>query len=173
MKLEGLGFAFIASALAAGSASAQVTQTYTYDGHGRLVGVSTTGSGGTNTAIYSYDAAHNRTQRVRSGTTSYAALESLPGGRLLAPDEALVSPDGRHTFAMRPSGRLELWREDQALWSLDEMAEGPDVETTAAGSALTLVRTEAAAWSVTDEGTLIATSEDGHATLWSSAAGSL
>lgn len=34
------------------TAIAQVTQSYSYDGNGRLTGVTTTGSGGTNTAAY-------------------------------------------------------------------------------------------------------------------------
>jgi YD repeat-containing protein len=93
----------------AGGAQAQVSQLYTYDGNGRLTDVTTTGSGGTNTAAYAYDDADNRTSRSRTGTAAYAALLSLPVNDALQPNEALVSPDGRFSFALRPSGRLELW----------------------------------------------------------------
>lgn len=89
-------------------ASAQVVQTYTYDANGRLTGISTTGSGGTNTVAYVYDDADNRTSRSQTGTSAYAALLSLPIGRPLQPSEALVSPDGGYSLALRASGRVEL-----------------------------------------------------------------
>ncbi|MDI1325556.1 MAG: hypothetical protein PSV23_02030 [Brevundimonas sp.] len=41
--------------------------------------------------------------------------------RFLQPDEALVSPDGLYSFAMRPSGRMELWAGD-ALAAADARA---------------------------------------------------
>lgn len=160
---------------AAGAAQAQVTQSYSYDGNGRLTGVTTTsGGGGTNTAAYAYDAAHNRTQRVRSGTSTYAAIQSLPDGGLLSPLEALVSPDGRFTFAMRPTGRLELWREDDPVWRLEDLAGAPRFAMTDAGARLALGREEAPeapVWSVTNDGALIATAGTGDATVWSSTAG--
>jgi YD repeat-containing protein len=147
-------------ALAAGSgAEAQVTQSYSYDGNGRLIGVTTSGSGGTNTAAYAYDAAHNRTSRVRSGTTTYAALDSLPDGGLLSLDEALVSPDGRFTFAMRSTGRLELWKEDDPLWRLEDLVGGPEVDEDETGVRLAVRREqspEAWVWSVSNDGALIA-----------------
>ncbi len=76
---------FIALTLAglAGVANAQVTQTYSYDANGRLTGVSTTGSGGTNTAAYVYDDADNRTSRSQTGTSTWAALSRLPVGQSL------------------------------------------------------------------------------------------
>jgi len=177
MKIGVLCLAFIASVTAADRVSAQVTQTYTYDGHGRLVGVTTSGSAGTNTATYAYDRANNRTQRVRSGTTSYAAVESVPNGGLLAPDEALTSPNGRYTFALRPSGQLELWRDDETIWSPTSTTAALDVTTTESGSSLALAAGPAAAtaarWSVTDDGALVATTHDGLTTVWSSGVGSL
>jgi YD repeat-containing protein len=160
--------------VASSQSLAQVTQTYSYDGNGRLIGVTTSGSGGTNTAAYAYDAAHNRTQRVRSGTSTYAAIQSLPDGGLLSPLEALVSPDGRFTFAMRPTGRLELWREDDPVWRLDDLVGAPRFAMTEAGARMALGREEAPeapVWSVTNDGTLIATTGTGNATVWSSTAG--
>src|SRR5688572_30781663 len=91
------------------AAIAQVTQSYEYDGNGRLVEVTTTGSGGTNTAAYVYDDADNRISRSQTGTTAYAALSRLPIGEDLQPHQALVSPNGRFSLAVRASGALELW----------------------------------------------------------------
>ena len=88
---------------------AQVTQTYSYDANGRLTGVVTSGGAGTHTSAYAYDAANNRTSRSQTGTTAWAAIPHLPVNRFLQPDEALVSPDGRYSFALRPSGQMELW----------------------------------------------------------------
>ncbi|MEJ6789569.1 hypothetical protein BrevBR_08435 [Brevundimonas sp. BR2-1] len=92
-----------------GASLAQVTQSYSYDANGRLTGVVTTGAAGTNTAAYAYDAANNRTSRSQTGTTAWAAISRLPANQFLQPDEALVSPDGRYSFALRASGQLELW----------------------------------------------------------------
>jgi YD repeat-containing protein len=165
----------VAGAVAlAGAAHAQVTQSYSYDGNGRLVGVSTSGSGGTNTSAYTYDAANNRVQRVRSGTSTYAALSRLPSGALLSPFEALVSPDGRFTFAMRSTGRLELWRGDDPLWSLDDLADTPQVVTSDAGALLALESTPEsgmAVWSVTNGGALVAKTSVSDVTVWSSTTG--
>lgn len=99
------------------AAVAQVTQTYSYDANGRLTGVSTTGSAGTNTAAYAYDDADNRTSRSQTGTTAYAALSRLPAGDDLQPHQALVSPDGRFSLAVRTSGGLELWAGQAIVWS--------------------------------------------------------
>lgn len=99
------------------AAVAQVTQTYTYDANGRLTGVTTTGSGGTNTAAYAYDDADNRTSRSQTGTTAYAALSRLPAGDDLLPLQALVSPNGRFSLAVRSSGALELWADQSVVWS--------------------------------------------------------
>jgi len=166
--------AVVAVLAAATAAQAQVTQSYSYDGNGRLIGVTTSGSGGTNTAAYAYDAAHNRTSRVRSGTTTYAALDSLQDGGLLLLDEALVSPDGRFTFALRSTGRLELWKEDDPVWRLEDLAGAPQLAVTDAGARLALGHepsVEAPVWSVTNDGALIVTAGSGAATVWSSTAG--
>lgn len=174
MKLIVVSCAAIGVLAAATAAQAQVTQSYSYDGNGRLTGVTTSGSGGTNVASYSYDRVHNRVQRIRSGTSTYAAVYSLPDGGMLSPSEALVSPDGRFTFAMRPTGRLELWREDDPLWRLEDLAHAPSFALTEAGALVALggeQASEAALWSVTNDGTLIATTGTGDATVWSSAAG--
>lgn len=64
---------------------------------------------GAHASAYAYDAANNRTSRSRTGTTTWAAVSRLPAHQLLQPDEALVSPDGRYSLALRPSGRMELW----------------------------------------------------------------
>lgn len=95
--------------VAPGASLAQVTQSYSYDANGRLTGVVTTDGVGTNTASYAYDGANNRTSRSQTGTTAWAAISRLPANQFLQPDEALVSPDGRYSFALRPSGQLELW----------------------------------------------------------------
>lgn len=60
-------------------AAAQVAQTFSYDAHGRLTGVTTAGSAGTNTAAYVYDDADNRTSRSQTGTAAYATLAPPPG----------------------------------------------------------------------------------------------
>lgn len=119
------------SGLIATEASAQVTQSYSYDANGRLVGVSTTGGAGTNTATYTYDDANNRTYRSQSGVTAYAALQQMPADQLLLPHQALVSPDGAFTLAVRPSGRLELWLADTQIDSRVAQA----FELTSAGEA--------------------------------------
>lgn len=98
----------VAGLLPAASA-AQVAQSYSYDANGRLTGVVTSGGAGTHTSAYTYDDASNRTSRSQTGTTAWAAISQLPVNQFLQPDEALVSPDGRYSFALRPSGRLELW----------------------------------------------------------------
>lgn len=84
-----------------GSSLAQVTQSYSYDANGRLIGVVTSGGAGTHTSAYGYDAANNRTYRGQSGTTAWAAIPQLPVSQFLQPDEALVPPDGRYSFALR------------------------------------------------------------------------
>ncbi len=99
--------------LPAGAAGQSVTQSYQYDANGRLTGVTTTGAAGTNTAAYVYDDADNRTSRSQTGT-AYAELRLLPADGALRPDQALVSADGRYSFALRPSGKLELWTDDLA-----------------------------------------------------------
>jgi hypothetical protein len=111
---------FLAAAelVAPGAALDQVTQTYSYDAHGRLTGVVTSGGAGTHTSAYAYDGANNRTSRSQTGTTAWAALPQLPVNQFLQPDEALVSPDGHYSFAMRSSGQLELWA-GEALASSD------------------------------------------------------
>ena len=91
---------------------AQVTQSYSYDANGRLTGVVTTNGGSTHTSAYAYDAANNRTSRSQSGASTWAAVSQLPVNRFLQPDEALVSPDGRYSFALRSSGQMELWLGD-------------------------------------------------------------
>lgn len=98
-------------------AIAQVTQTYQYDANGRLTGVTTTGSGGTNTAAYTYDDADNRTSRSQTGTSAYAAISRLDMYDRLLPSQALVSADGRFSFALQASGGLELRLGEATLWS--------------------------------------------------------
>lgn len=95
--------------VAPGASLAQVTQSYSYDANGRLTGVVTSGGSGTHTSAYAYDGANNRTSRSQTGTTAWAAIPQLPVNQFLQPDEALVSPDGRYSFALRPSGQMELW----------------------------------------------------------------
>lgn len=159
----------------AGGAQAEVTRSLIHDGNGRLVGVITTpGSGGTSTAAYAYDAAHNRTQPARSGPSTHATIQSLPEGDLLSPMEALVSPDGRFTFALPLTGRLELWREGGPVWTLDDLAGAPRFAMTEAGARHSLERgqaPDASAWSAADDGALIATIGAGNAAVWSSTSG--
>jgi glucose/arabinose dehydrogenase len=96
-------------------AAAQAAQSYTYDANGRLVGVSTTGPAGSNTASYTYDDANNRTLRGQGGVSYWAALRRLPADSPLPPHQALTSPDGTWSLAFRSSGRLELWSAETPL----------------------------------------------------------
>lgn len=153
--------------LSASPVIAQVTQTYQYDANGRLTGVTTTGSGGTNTATYDYDDADNRTSRSQTGATAWASILQLPA------DQALVSADGHFSFALRPTGRLELWREDDPVWTLEDLAGAPRFAVTDAGARMTLKGEpafEAPLWPVSNDGALIATAGTGAATVWSPAA---
>ena len=106
---------------ASGASLAQVTQTYSYDANGRLTGVVTSGGAGTHTSAYAYDGANNRTSRSQTGATAWAAIPQLPVNQFRQPDEALVSPDGRYSFALRSSGQLELWL-GEALATSDSQA---------------------------------------------------
>lgn len=116
MKVLAVSAGALALALP-GAALAQVTQTYSYDANGRLTGVVTSGGGNTHTSTYAYDDASNRTARSQTGATTWASVSQLPIDQLLQPDEALTSPDGNYTFALRPSGRLELWPDEGAAAS--------------------------------------------------------
>ena len=118
--------------VAPGTSLAQVTQSYSYDANSRLTGVVTSGGAGTHTSTYAYDGANNRTSRSQTGATAWAAVPQLPVYQFLQPDEALVSPDGRYSFAVRSSGQLELW-----------LGEAP---------ATSDFRSLAAAFSLTDDG---------------------
>lgn len=109
MKLFACACMATLAVAAAPQAQAQVTQTYQYDANGRLTGVSTSGASGTNSSAYVYDDANNRVSRTQTGTTAYAALLQMPANEWLRPDQALVSPDGQFSLALRSSGRLELW----------------------------------------------------------------
>lgn len=102
-----------AALVAPGPSLAQVTQSYSYDANGRLTGVVTTNGVSTHTSAYAYDAANNRTSRSQTGATAWATISRLPTNQFLRPDEALVSPDGRYSFALRNSGQLELWIGDE------------------------------------------------------------
>ncbi len=155
---------------APGAGQAQVTQSYTYDANGRLTGVATTGGAGTHASAYAYDDADNRVSRSQSGTSAWAAIHDLPAGEALRPDQALTSPDGRYSLALRPSGRMELWSGDRGVRQdadietafrieADGRARFSSVEAGAAGARLTL----------SDAGELILSSETGTA-LWSSTA---
>ncbi|MDP3370805.1 MAG: hypothetical protein Q8M32_13285 [Brevundimonas sp.] len=116
-------FIALASGTVPAAAIAQVTQIYQYDANWRLTGVTTTGSSGTNTAAYAYDDTDNRTSRSQTGTTAYAALSRLLAGDDLQPLQALVSPNGRFSLAVRGSGALELWADQSVAWS--SLADGP------------------------------------------------
>ena len=105
----------LAAAAFATGAAAQVTQAYAYDANGRLVGVTTSGGSGTNTAVYTYDDANNRTYRGQSGVSAYAVLQQMPADQLLLPHQALTSPDGAFSLAVRSSGQLELWLGDAPM----------------------------------------------------------
>jgi YD repeat-containing protein len=120
MKILAVSLGVIALATPAVSL-AQVTQSYSYDANGRLTGVVTTNGSSTHTSAYAYDAANNRTSRSQSGSSTWAAISQLPVNQFLQPDEALVSPDGLYSYAMRPTGRMELWAGD-ALATSDNRA---------------------------------------------------
>lgn len=153
---------------APGAGQAQVTQSYSYDANGRLTGVATSNGASAHTSAYAYDGADNRTSRSQTGTSAWAAIHDLPAGQALRPDQALTSPDGRYSLALRPSGRMELWSGDRRVRQdagvetafrieADGLAQFSSVETEAAGARLTL----------SDTGELILSSETG-AALWSS-----
>ncbi len=156
-------------------AVAQVTQTYSYDANGRLIGVTTTGSGGTNTAAYAYDDADNRTSRSQTGTTAYAALSRLPAGDDLLPLQALVSPSGRFSLAVRDSGALELWADQSVVWSdLADEPGHPIFTVDGEGKARFLGGARAddaragAYLALQDDGNLMLRSAAGTAVLWQS-----
>jgi YD repeat-containing protein len=160
--------------VAPGASLAQVTQSYSYDANGRLTGVVTTGGAGTHTSAYAYDAANNRTARSQTGATAWAAIPQLPVNQFLQPDEALISPDGRYSFALRSSGQMELWFGD-ALANSDSRALVAAFPLTDDGQAkfLSTLPTAAApadAWvSLRDDGQLAMLDEDGNE-VWRSGA---
>ena len=121
-------------AFAPGVVGAQVVQSYTYDANGRLTGVATSGSAGTHASTYAYDRADNRVSRSQTGASAWAWLSRLPVNQWLQPDEALFSPDGRYSFALRDSGRLELWFGD-ALADLQLQPETTNFRLTGEGVA--------------------------------------
>jgi len=124
MKPLVCGSVALALASLPAAAIAQVTQTYKYDANGRLTGVTTTGSGGTKTAAYAYDDSDNRTSLSQTGTGGYAALSRLPAGDDLLSHQALVSPNGRFSLAVRDTGIVELWADRSIVGSslVDEQA---------------------------------------------------
>ena len=159
---------------APGAGLAQVTQSYSYDANGRLTGVVTTGGAGTHTSAYAYDAANNRTSRSQTGVTTWAAISQLPTHQLLQPDEALVSPDGYYSFALRSSGRLELWAgEAPALTESESLAAAFllfDDGQARFATALPAELPQAGAWvSLRDDGALTLLDEAGEE-LWRSGA---
>ncbi len=153
-------------------AGAQVVQSYTYDANGRLTGVATSGSAGTHTSAYAYDAANNRVSRSQTGASAWASLSRLPSDQFLQPDEALFSPDGRYSFALRSSGKMELWFGDEpAEAGLQALPAAFDL--TSAGQARfaaspTASGSAADTWLVLrDNGVLVLTDETDRP-LWSS-----
>lgn len=148
-------------------ALAQVTQSFTYDGNGRLVGVTTTGAGATNTATYAYDDANNRTSRTQTGSSAWAALLELPAQQWLQPNEALVSPDGRYSLAVRESGQLELWRADEGASTASAAAAAFQLD--ASGKA----RFRHPEWSASDFETAVLTLANSGDLILSDAAGAV
>lgn len=152
--------------VAPGSGLAQtITQSYSYDAHGRLTGVVTTNGGAPHTSAYAYDLANNRTLLSRSGASTWAAIPQLPVNQFLQPDEALVSPDGRYSFALRSSGQMELWFGD-GLATSDSRALAAAFRLTGDGQAKFLLSvpadTPADAWvSLRDDGQLALLDEAG------------
>lgn len=176
MKILAVSFGAVAlvAGAAPGASLAQVTQTYSYDANGRLTGVVTTGGAGTHTSAYAYDGANNRTSRSQTGTTAWAAISQLPTNQLLQPDEALVSPDGRYSFALRSSGRLELWSgEEPAASNSESLAAAFRVFEDGQARFLPSLPSElppAGAWvALRDDGALTLLDEAGHE-LWRSSA---
>lgn len=153
---------------AASAAQAQVTQVYQYDGNGRLTGVTTTGASGTNTASYVYDDANNRVSRTQTGTTAYATLLELPASDWLRPDQALVSPDGQWSLALRSSGRLELWRGDR-----EPVAPGFDPADAFSLADNGYARFSVPAVDAGQEGRTLALADDGDLILANAAGGAL
>lgn len=154
------------------AAIAQVTQTYQYDANGRLTGVTTTGSGGTNTAAYAYDDADNRTSRSQTGTTAYAAISRLDVGDRLLPHQALVSADGRFSFALQPSGGLELRLGDATLWSHLRSSETEGLFSVDADGIAQFLssafsrNTDGAYFAVQNNGNLVLSDRTGSTVLW-------
>lgn len=158
-----------------GAAIAQVAQTYNYDANGRLTGVTTTGSGGTNTAAYVYDDADNRTSRSQTGTAAYAAILQLPADQALLPDQALVSADGRFSFALRSSGDLELRLGETLIWTnVTASGIGPVFRLSDDGSAglhpeaPVTADTAGAFFALQNNGNLVLSDGAGSTVLWQS-----
>lgn len=170
--LVGVSVALLLASLPA-AALAQVTQSYSYDGNGRLIGVSTTGSGGTNTAAYAYDDADNRTSRSQTGTSAYAAILSWPINEPLLPNHALVSANGHYSLALRASGDVEL-RAKSADARSDVTSLATFFLVDAAGSARfqpsrAPTGAEGGYLALADDGELLLRAQDGGGVLWRSA----
>ena len=165
MKILAATFGAVALAIP-GVSLAQITQSYSYDANGRLTGVVTSGGAGTHTSAYAYDAANNRASRSQSGTSAWAAIPQLPVNQFLQPDEALVSPDGRYSFALRGTGQMELWFGDDPA-TADSRALVAAFQLTADGAARFLrsplvATTPAGAWvSLSNDGDLALLDEAG------------
>ena len=94
--------------------------------------------------------------------------------QLLQPDEALVSPDGRYSFALRSSGRLELWSgEEPAVSDSEALAAAFRLFDDGRARFLPSIPAElpqAGAWvSLRDDGALTLLDEAG-SELWRSSA---
>ncbi|WP_343792926.1 hypothetical protein, partial [Brevundimonas kwangchunensis] len=81
--------------------------------------------------------------------SSWAALRRLPVDGLLSPHQALTSPDGTWSLALRSSGRLELWSADAPVPSelasvFEVSAEGETRFLPPSGSAAADARLELA-----------------------------
>lgn len=99
----------------ASTAQAQQVQTYDYDVHGRLVSVSSTTAGATQTTTYSLDGADNRSKVVAtSGTTSSLSIATA------VPDETeaeTVSASGQGEVSGDP--RLAAVASNEAAASVE------------------------------------------------------
>lgn len=90
-KLAAIALCALATTGVSGAA-AQTTQSYTYDVHGRLTAVSQ----GTATSSYAYDAADNRTARVRStgGGSELTSITFTASSNYLDHYSGLTTPGG-------------------------------------------------------------------------------
>jgi len=85
------------------SASAQQTQTYAYDVHGRLMDVTRSGGGGTQTTSYVLDKADNRANRTTGAPAAGRSTANAAPGEGHGPQGARGAPSTSNDPSPAPS----------------------------------------------------------------------